>query len=265
MYAKLSVAQNGAVPQVRAGAKVNASLVVRNIGTATANDVDLTMTLPSQFIYEGKNAVISTSTAWIIAGDDFVSQTGSAITYPRLWRIGNRPNGDVGVMNVPLITLANARPGTYEIPVVARIPNARSNEPEAKGTLKIIVTGASAGIAPRPVVRTAPKQIASVAKPKAAAPQPKAPEKICITVDEYQRLLAASTTASSLDNLTVTKPNVLAALGDIFDLGTGSPCFGLIILLLIILAIAIAIRLIFHYMDSESDDDTPSNQTPLIR
>ncbi|HBB65582.1 MAG TPA: hypothetical protein DCZ84_03045, partial [Candidatus Vogelbacteria bacterium] len=65
--------------------------------------------------------------------------------------------------------------------------------------------------------------------------------------------------------LTVTKPNVLAALGDIFDLGTGSPCFGLIILLLIILAIAIAIRLIFHYMDSESDDDTPSNQTPLIR
>lgn len=258
-YPRLSVAQNGPIPQVRANSNTVGSLSIRNYGRVTAQNVEITIaSLPVGFSYNGKNAVISTSTVWVITGDDFTSSIGGGWLYPRLWRIGNRPNGDMAVMNIPLTVGASVKPGTYEISVNAHIGNAMVIDRNVPAKLKITVIPGTTPIvkAPTKTVVKAPvkKQIAAVAKPK-----PKATSTICIPTDEYAALMAASTTSA------VTTPNnALAALGLLFDLGTGSPCFGLLVLLLIILAVIIAIRLIFHYMDAETDG-TPRNQMPLIK
>ncbi len=261
VFPRISIMQNGPIPQVRARSNTVGSLSIHNYGSITAPNVEITFTsLPAGFSYNGKNAVISTSTVWILEGNDYISQVGGVIKYPRLWRIGNRPRGDIAVMNIPLTVGANVKPGTYEIPVVAHISRPLAIDKDVETKLKITVISGAAPVvkAPTKTVVKAPakKQIAAVAKP---AVKPKATSTICIPTDEYAALMAASTTSA------VTEPtNALAALGLLFDLGTGSPCFGLLVLLLIILAVIIAIRLIFHYMDAETDG-TPRNQMPLIK
>lgn len=263
-YPRLSVAQNGAVPQVRANSNVIGSLSIRNYGRITAQNVEISIaSLPSGFSYNGKNAVISTSTVWVITGDDYTSSTGKGWLYPRLWRIGNRPNGDMAVMNIPLTVASSVKPGTYEILVNAHISNAMVIDRNVEAKLKITVVAGTTTVTKtptKPVVKTPTKQVAVVVKAKPITVKPKATTTVCIPSDEYAALMAASTTSA------VTTPdNALTALGHMFDLGTGSPCFGLTVLLLIILAVIIAIRLIFHYMDAESDNETPRNQMPLIK
>jgi len=263
-YPRLSIAQNGAVPQVRAGSNTVGSLSIRNYGSITAPNVDISfLSLPAGFSYNGKNAVISTSTVWILEGNDFVSQKGSVISYPRLWHIGNRLGGDIAVMNIPLTVASSVKPGTYEISVNAHIGTTMSIIKNVEAKLKITVVAGTPTVTKtptKPVVKTPTKQVAAVVKAKPITVKPKATTTVCIPSDEYAALMAASTTSA------VTTPdNALTALGHMFDLGTGSPCFGLTVLLLIILAVIIAIRLIFHYMDAESDNETPRNQMPLIK
>jgi len=262
---RLTLAQSGPVPSVLSGSVAVAHAILKNVGQLTAADVQYTMSLPAGFSFQSLTTVVTNSTSTrTIFGHDFSLVSGSIITMPRLWKLGDQLSDENRDLYTTLVVAPGTPTGTYTIPVTAHLSNSGFFPSEVKGELKVIVGNPVVTYTPpqytppvtkKPTPKSTQKPVVVVAKP--------APE-VCISAEEYARLTATSTFALA-SSTNSTNSGLLAAVGGLFDLGTGSTCFGLIILLLIILALVIIARLLYHYFEGEGENGEGDGQMPLIQ
>lgn len=266
-HPKLDVAQYGDMPRAPRGGTTALVIEVKSIGTATAHNTELKVALPNSFAYTGGPVMVFIKKGSNMSGsftaDSAPAATIDGKTYTLAWKLGSLSKGEDAVIFIPVRASVAAQPGTYDAPVLASRTNGRDSNKNVTATAKIEVTSGSVVISnptPKPTSKPVSKPV-STAKPVKVAV---ATSTVCIPADTYAALLDASSTLAQIDESDTANAGLLAAVGSLFDLGTGSTCFGLIILLLLILAIVIIARLLYHYFGDEDGTGEGDGQATLL-